>query len=229
MKALLLQRHGQTDYNFQRRFQGQRNIELNSIGREQAARSAEIVCNLIQDIFEKEKLDTQAETLVFSSDLARALETCEITHRCALQKGLNLSSIHRHDSLREWHVGDLEGFTVEEYERENPSALQDFFRRFEQDPYATAYPGPDGESRNDLYVRVRSVLRTIEERAATITLLSSHGAWIQAFLECLNLAKVGEGNVIGNGDVILLRPKETLHQWTISRHYKIGTNVSAKV
>ncbi|MFT6068348.1 MAG: broad specificity phosphatase PhoE [Bacteriovoracaceae bacterium] len=81
-------RHGQTDWNAERRIQGHTDIELNDQGRSQAKELKEKVSRLgIQE--------------VFSSDLKRAYETASI----ALPE-LNIES---RESLREAHFGKAEG------------------------------------------------------------------------------------------------------------------------
>ena len=59
---LVLWRHGQTTYNAEHRFQGQRDVPLNAVGRAQAHRAAR-------------DLATLAPTQIWSSDLVRASAT----------------------------------------------------------------------------------------------------------------------------------------------------------
>ena len=66
-------RHGETDWNVAQRYQGQRDIPLNTKGRTQAARNGRTLL---------EKLGPEAEALDFvASPLARARETMEIARR----------------------------------------------------------------------------------------------------------------------------------------------------
>ena len=81
-------RHGQTDWNAERRVQGHTDIELNEIGR----REAELLGERLKD------LDIEK---VFSSDLSRALETARIA--------LGHLEIETSERLREAHFGEAEG------------------------------------------------------------------------------------------------------------------------
>ena len=67
--TLILVRHGETDWNRDRRIQGSTDIPLNDTGREQARDAAAAL---------REQLDADAPVVVVSSDLSRARETAEI-------------------------------------------------------------------------------------------------------------------------------------------------------
>lgn len=95
MTTLLLVRHGETDWNAQRRWQGNADVPLNERGREQARRLA--------DSFVEDGVDA-----IYASDLARARETAEI-----LAARLGLPVVVDPD-LREIDVGSREGLTGEE-------------------------------------------------------------------------------------------------------------------
>lgn len=60
--TLVVWRHGQTDYNTERRFQGQSDVPLNEVGRQQAAEAAGYLAAL-------------GPSAIFSSDLSRASAT----------------------------------------------------------------------------------------------------------------------------------------------------------
>ena len=95
MLRLILVRHGETEWNAQRRYQGHSDVPLSALGRRQAARAAERLAAL--------KIDA-----VYTSDLGRALETAEII---AEQRGLEVCAEPR---LRELNFGVFEGLTFDE-------------------------------------------------------------------------------------------------------------------
>jgi probable phosphoglycerate mutase len=93
--TLLLVRHGETDWNAERRFQGHADIPLNARGREQAATLAEDLAD--------ERVD-----VIYASDLSRARVTAEI-----VGARLGLPVVTDAD-LREIDVGPVEGLTIDE-------------------------------------------------------------------------------------------------------------------
>ena len=97
--TILLARHGETDWNIERRVQGHTDRPLNETGREQARALAEELAG--------EELDA-----VYSSDLSRAYETAKLV---AASRGLEVRSLA---ALREKHFGTWEGLSdVEVLER----------------------------------------------------------------------------------------------------------------
>ncbi|MSW86630.1 MAG: histidine phosphatase family protein, partial [Actinobacteria bacterium] len=62
MRRIVLWRHGRTSWNSERRFQGQTDISLDDVGREQAANAARLLTGL-------------KPTAIISSDLERAVDT----------------------------------------------------------------------------------------------------------------------------------------------------------
>jgi broad specificity phosphatase PhoE len=92
MTTLLLVRHGETDWNAERRWQGHADVPLNERGRDQAERLAE-------------ELENARVDAVYSSDLSRARETAEIV-------GARLGvPVVLDPALREIDVGSREGLT----------------------------------------------------------------------------------------------------------------------
>jgi broad specificity phosphatase PhoE len=225
MIGLILVRHGQTDFNQQRRFQGQRDTPLNFTGREQVTRSAQIVANVLKQSF------SNTPVVSLSSDLCRASETADFLNKELKLAGIDASETEKSPLLREWHCGDLEGFTVEEFETKHPHVLKDFYASFEKNPLGTCYPG--GECREMVWARVRRVFEILSLYQSKVGVLATHGGWIQSLLECMGLVNVGEGQVIGNGDVLVLAPPKMFASdfkgWALTKHYKIGTNVAAKI
>lgn len=101
--TLVLWRHGQTAYNAQQRFQGQTDIPLNDIGRDQAALAARYLAALEPDA-------------IFSSDLSRAVETASTLARLT---GL---SVKLDPDLRERGGGSWEGLTNPQIRERYPEA-----------------------------------------------------------------------------------------------------------
>jgi len=100
--TLLLARHGETDWNRDRRIQGHSDVPLNDAGRAQAAELGR-------------RLDVLRLGAVYSSDLSRARETAVIA------VGGRLPVIEL-DALREKHFGTWEGLTDADVLRRFPNA-----------------------------------------------------------------------------------------------------------
>jgi 2,3-bisphosphoglycerate-dependent phosphoglycerate mutase len=95
MTIIALVRHGETDWNREKRAQGQRDIPLNEAGKQQAAALAE-------------RFAAESWDLVYSSDLSRALDTARTI---AARLDIPVMADKR---LREIGFGRLEGTTIEE-------------------------------------------------------------------------------------------------------------------
>ena len=100
---MLVLRHGQSEWNASGRWQGQADIELTDLGYEQARRAAD-------------KLGQFAA--VASSDLQRARVTATI-----IAESLGLGLLDPDPRLRETDVGEWQGLTHDEIERDWPGHL----------------------------------------------------------------------------------------------------------
>lgn len=89
-RRVVLWRHGRTEWNDSRRFQGQTDVALDAVGREQAAVAAA-------------QLATLKPQLIVASDLSRAADTAQ-----ALANLVQLP-VRRTPALRETHGGSWEG------------------------------------------------------------------------------------------------------------------------
>jgi uncharacterized phosphatase len=96
--TICLVRHGETDWNFTRRYQGWADIPLNDVGLEQA----EVVARAVAG----EEWDA-----IVSSPLARARATAG-----AIATALGIGEIEDDSDLRERGYGEAEGLTLEERE-----------------------------------------------------------------------------------------------------------------
>lgn len=173
-RTVIFWRHGQTDYNVERRFQGQTDIPLNALGRTQAAQAASYLSELHPE-------------LIVSSDLSRAADTAD-----ELASLLKLG-VTRDDRLRETAFGQWEGHTREEIGASWPDELEQWLSGADTNP-------PDGESRSESGRRVASAITDIIEgsQAQTIAIVA-HGAVLRAAAELL-LGMDGSGRlaVLGN-------------------------------
>ncbi|KRE59665.1 histidine phosphatase family protein [Paenibacillus sp. Soil750] len=95
MTVIGLIRHGLTDWNTERRIQGQTDVPLNEFGRKQA--------ELLSQRMKDEDWD-----FIYASDLGRALETATFIGNV---KQMEVKTDQR---LREMFCGQIEGTTVEE-------------------------------------------------------------------------------------------------------------------
>jgi probable phosphoglycerate mutase len=136
--TLILVRHGETDWNRERRWQGHADTPLNETGREQARALARA-------------LNGEAIAAVYSSDLRRARETAEIV---ADGRGLPVLVDRR---LREIDFGEWEGLrTVEIHER-----YPEFMAAW---PPTDGRPFPGGETYGAMGARVVAALGEIARR-----------------------------------------------------------------
>lgn len=103
MTEILLARHGETEWNAERRWQGHTDVPLNALGRDQAHDLAARLAG--------EHLD-----VIYASDLSRARETAEIVGAAL---GVPVRTL---PELREIDVGSWSGRTTEEIQREDHGA-----------------------------------------------------------------------------------------------------------
>jgi probable phosphoglycerate mutase len=152
--VILLARHGETDWNSERRWQGHADRPLNDVGREQARELAESLADRTIDV-------------VYSSDLLRAHETALIV---ADRLGL---PVDVDPGLREVDVGDWSGRVHSEIEGLDP----DGYRRWREGGKGWA----GGESYEEMGERVvAAVLRLAARHPGEAVLIVTHGGSIRA-------------------------------------------------
>lgn len=160
MGRVLLIRHGQTDWNMQRRWQGQTDIPLNDEGRQQANLLAEYLRDTAT------KID-----LIYSSDLERAWETAR---PISAFSGVEIQTDPR---LREIGVGLFEGLTGTEIDAKYP---QEYLKMRED--YLN-FVFPQGESRLIMQTRAYAALEDVAADLGSRTaVLVTHGGVIAMLL-----------------------------------------------
>jgi broad specificity phosphatase PhoE len=135
-------RHGETDWNAERRLQGQLDIPLNDLGRRQSAQCASTLRGLIAA-----RRSAPADFAFISSPLSRARETMEIL-RCGLDLPRDGYAIE--PRLAELSFGRWEGLTYAEVRALDGPVLA--VRERDKWNFTT----PEGESYAQLLVRVRA-------------------------------------------------------------------------
>lgn len=144
-------RHGETDWNVERRIQGQHDVPLNANGHAQARAVAQA-------------LRERRFAAIYTSDLLRARDTAEALARLA---GL---AVCARGGLRERHFGVLQGLTAEERSARYPAEQA---RLKARDP---DYVLPGGESLAGFARRVMACIDDIvAAHAGAELLIATHG------------------------------------------------------
>jgi broad specificity phosphatase PhoE len=165
MLHLILVRHGVTEWNAQRRYQGQTDVPLSELGKQQV----ELVA---------ERLVGQKIDVVYASDLSRAWETAQII---AEMNGLEVSPEPR---LRELKFGILEGLTFDEAEAQHPEMIDAWMEDFNNTPEGA-------ETIQAFNARTVSLLDDLKEKHdEQVVLLVGHGGSLSEILRVvLSLSK----------------------------------------
>jgi broad specificity phosphatase PhoE len=154
MTTIYLARHGESDWNVERRWQGHADRPLTDRGREQARELAARLADVDLDA-------------VYASDLRRAWETAEAV---AASKGLD---VVRLPELREVDVGGWSGFTREECAERFPEA----FARWQ----SGGAGWDDGESYEAMGDRIVTAIQCVAaHHPGGTVLVVSHGGPIRA-------------------------------------------------
>jgi probable phosphoglycerate mutase len=191
--TLYFARHGETDWNRERRLQGQHDIPLNALGRVQSSRCGAILRDLLA-----RSGNSAPDYEYVSSPLGRARETMELIRA---ELGL-LPQQYRTDArLMEMSFGRWEGYTFAELQERESAGLA----ARERDKWGFVLPG--GESYAQLVVRIGEWYAEVVRD----TVVSAHGGVCRALIAHLGIAQpevastgeVGQGVVyVFNGDAM---------------------------
>ncbi|MEC7758196.1 MAG: histidine phosphatase family protein [SAR324 cluster bacterium] len=156
---IILIRHGETEWNSQKRMQGHSNSDLSSVGQAQIQALGQWMKNVPFD-------------LIYSSDSLRAKQTAESITQFS---GHELQFDQR---LREKNLGVFEGLTSEEARERHPEV----FRLFKT--AGSKYVIDEGESTQQLQDRALEIVNEIrikhpEERVLLVT----HGGFIRVVMK----------------------------------------------
>jgi probable phosphoglycerate mutase len=157
-------RHGQTDWNAERRLQGQKDIPMNAIGREQARLNGIALGRILGGEI--------ADFDFVASPLGRTRATMEIA-----RTAMNLDPLaYRTDPrLVEISFGDWEGSTIKELKGDQLERVQERNRT----KWDFIPPGDDAESYEILSWRIGSWLNSVDRKTVCVT----HGGVIRTLFK----------------------------------------------
>jgi len=173
---LFILRHGQTEWNLLKKYQGQLDSPLTALGQAQAATQGKIL-----------QQHLKGRTLpAYASPLRRAAHTAEL----AL---LPLGQQARHDSrLKEVHFGEWEGKTyIEVFGADDIDRTENRFEKY--------FSSPAGEDFQSIQSRCRAFLEDLERESIVITHgITSRilrGLWLGLGPEAMLDLPIGQGCV----------------------------------
>ena len=156
---IILIRHGETEWNSQKRMQGHSNSDLSSVGQAQIQALGQWMKNVPFD-------------LIYSSDSPRAKQTAEAITQFS---GHELQFDQR---LREKNLGVFEGLTSEEARERHPEV----FRLFKT--AGSKYVIDEGESTQQLQDRALEIVDEIRiKHPEEHVLLVTHGGFIRVVMK----------------------------------------------
>jgi broad specificity phosphatase PhoE len=193
---LYIFRHGETDWNVERRFQGHTDIPLNSKGRDQA-------------LLLRRPLTALAPQLMLTSDLSRAAETAQL-----VSEGMDIATVSSHQ-LREAFLGEPEGQLRDEIIKKY--GMKSWQCWLSEDPGTLDFCFPGGETKRQHLQRALDFLETqinsrLELKTAAV---STHGGTIRRLVHhCQDAPQ--EPVIVANCSLYHLQYSRPDHTW----HYK---------
>ncbi len=159
-KDVYIFRHGETDYNKEKRWQGCGiDSELNAAG---IAQAEKLAVNLSGKNLE----------IICSSPMKRALKTAEIAASLCAVPIVVIAG------LREGCFGEAEGMLKTEVAQKFPDVFNMWYSP--ENDMDVRFPG--GESKRDMQERMLDVLKQVEKMPQNIIGISSHGSSIRYLL-----------------------------------------------
>ncbi len=185
---IYITRHGETEWNTQRRMQGHNNSPLTELGIQQAGWLAERLKDVPLDI-------------VLCSPLNRAMHTAQIL------VGDRHIEIKPHNALKEIYLGSWEGQRVEDIQKMYPVAHHHFWHA----PHE--YVPLDGESYPMLQARLSSFLRNeLSHYKDKNVLIVTHAVTIKTIVNLVahegDLERLWHGETILPTSLTIMRPTE---------------------
>ena len=154
-RRVILARHGQTEWNKERRFQGRTNVQLTEEGKRQAYSLAL-------------RLESWPPEVIYTSPLDRALYTANVIGERVNIKPIVLAE------LQEINFGSWEGQSIAGLEREQ----HENFSKWRADPFFN--PPAGAETWEQLYTRLSRAVKTFLDGSYKNIVVVSHGGIMRA-------------------------------------------------
>lgn len=162
-----LVRHGETDWNLEKRYQGSSDIPLNETGHKQAATLYEGLSQMSFDA-------------VYASDLGRVRET--VANALGSDEGVIFDA-----RLRELSFGKFEGLTLEEIKEQYP----DEFAAWDVSTFDNAPHG--GENMNQISTRIKEAFdEIVANHEGQSVLIFAHGGVFGILMSMLLSCDIGK-------------------------------------
>ena len=188
-QKIIIIRHGETDYNRERRIQGWIDVPLNAVGHAQAKQVAQLIT--------KHKVDA-----LYSSDLERAHQTAR---HIAAVVGVEVKLA---PELRERDMGIFAGWA---WEIEPDEVKEKLWVEFEsaRDSGVRAWKKHKGESIGDMADRIAKFVKVVHAQHANQNVaIVTHGGAINRILEHYGIKDVKEGyRTLTNASLTILTKK----------------------
>lgn len=204
MTKLYLTRHGETEWNRERRFQGQLDSKLTDLGLEQAAWLGE---SLAYEDFD----------VIISSSSSRAFDTASIIN------GERNRTIIKNDNLKEIHMGDWQGKLHDDIAQLYPEQEYNFWNR------PDLHESETGESISQFYDRVTSEIEKIIDRYKDKKILVvAHGLVVKVlmgYFEDRELKDIMKGKRIEQTSLSIVEINEgtpSILAYADTSHYRVG-------
>ena len=157
---IYLARHGETQWNVERRMQGWGDSALTDLGQSQARIHGKL-------------LSRERVSRIFASDLGRVRQTLAlIREHCE-------ADLRFETNLRECNMGQWEGQRVEDIQQE----WRVEYGQWRQD--SERFSPPDGESINEMKLRVAQVLDDVSDDTNSRVAFVTHGITTRVLLDLL--------------------------------------------
>jgi 2,3-bisphosphoglycerate-dependent phosphoglycerate mutase len=181
---IYLVRHGQTEWNAERRLQGRIDVPLNETGLAQA--------EMVAGEFAGHQLDA-----IYSSPLVRAMHTARIINTP------HGHEIQTHEALTEASYGPLEGIKIDDYHRQCSEHIAYFFQMSLQERVHFKI-APEAESYFEVYERVYPVLQQLSNKhQGQKILVVTHGGLMRAVFSMMAGVDVREIKIENGGYMVL--------------------------
>lgn len=184
MVKFVIVRHGYSVGNKEKKFSGQMDLPLDSVGFLQAKSVAEYVTGNF-------KIDS-----IYSSDLSRAIDTVKpIANKLGL-------TVNKYKELREVDVGRWQGRLIDDIKKEFPES----FELYRTNPGISTFDG--GESYAEVMQRVKLIFEKIaRENEGKTVVVGTHGGVIRTLRAAWNnvpLEKIKDIPHVQNGSITVV-------------------------